>query len=113
MGNQRPDERLNRNAIVDDASRLVDYGDIVIHVFYPTVRDFYDLESLWSDMRTDDVFEVDVRRMQGIFSGRKRPLALLDNTPLARLLDWVAAWVERGGRSLGKPTHFQVRDGKF
>jgi len=32
---------------------------------------------------------------------------------LARLLDWVAAWVERGGRSLGKPTHFEATDGRF
>jgi hypothetical protein len=29
------------------------------------------------------------------------------------LLDWVAAWVERGGRSLGKPTHFEATDGRF
>jgi nucleoside-diphosphate-sugar epimerase len=33
--------------------------------------------------------------------------------PLARLLDWVGAWVERGGRSLGKPTHFETTDGRF
>ncbi len=33
--------------------------------------------------------------------------------PLARLVDWVAAWVERGGRSLGKPTHFEATDGRF
>lgn len=32
---------------------------------------------------------------------------------LARLLDWVAAWVARGGRSLGKPTHFEASDGRF
>jgi ribosome-associated protein len=28
---------------------LMDYGDVVIHVFYEPVRYFYDLESLWSD----------------------------------------------------------------
>ena len=32
---------------------------------------------------------------------------------LARLFDWVADWVERGGRSLGKPTHFESTDGRF
>lgn len=26
---------------------LVDYGDIVIHLFYQPVREFYDLEGLW------------------------------------------------------------------
>jgi nucleoside-diphosphate-sugar epimerase len=32
---------------------------------------------------------------------------------LGRLLDWVATWVGRGGRSLGKPTHFEDTDGRF
>lgn len=26
---------------------LLDYGDVVIHVFYTPVREFYDLERLW------------------------------------------------------------------
>jgi len=27
---------------------LIDYGDIVVHVFQESVRDFYDLERLWA-----------------------------------------------------------------
>ena len=30
---------------------LMDYGDIVIHIFYEPIRIFYDLEGLWSDAR--------------------------------------------------------------
>ncbi|MDB9822410.1 ribosome silencing factor [Deltaproteobacteria bacterium] len=26
---------------------LMDYGDLVIHIFYQPVREFYDLEGLW------------------------------------------------------------------
>jgi len=33
--------------------------------------------------------------------------------PLERMIDWVADWVTRGGASLGKPTHYEVRDGVF
>lgn len=33
--------------------------------------------------------------------------------PLAKLVDWTAAWVQAGGQSLGKPTHFEVRDGNY
>ena len=29
------------------------------------------------------------------------------------ILRWTADWVSRGGRLLGKPTHFETRDGKF
>lgn len=28
---------------------LLDFGDVVVHVFYHQMRDYYDLESLWSD----------------------------------------------------------------
>lgn len=30
---------------------LIDYGYVVIHVFFESVRQFYDLEGLWSDAR--------------------------------------------------------------
>jgi nucleoside-diphosphate-sugar epimerase len=33
--------------------------------------------------------------------------------PLESMLDWTADWVARGGPSLGKETHFDVRDGKY
>ena len=29
------------------------------------------------------------------------------------MIDQVASWVEQGGRSLGKPTHYEVREGRF
>ena len=33
--------------------------------------------------------------------------------PLARMLDWTADWLARGMASHGKPTHYEVRDGRF
>ena len=29
---------------------LMDYGDVVVHVFLQDVREYYDLERLWSDV---------------------------------------------------------------
>jgi ribosome-associated protein len=30
---------------------LLDYGSVIIHVFFESVREFYDLEGLWTDAR--------------------------------------------------------------
>jgi len=32
---------------------------------------------------------------------------------LERMLGWIAEWVRQGGRNLGRPTHFEVRDGRY
>ena len=32
---------------------------------------------------------------------------------IGQLITWVAEWVKHGGSTLNKPTHFEVRDGKF
>ena len=60
-----------------------------------------------------------------VFAGTEADTALLSNgsrcharfgpptvDPLTAC-DWVAGWVRRGGRSLGKPTHFEERGGAF
>jgi len=59
------------------------------------------------------------------FTGREGSTAYLNNgregqrllgavrVDAETLIRWTAAWVQGGGESLGKPTHFQVRSGKF
>ncbi len=60
-----------------------------------------------------------------IFTGTESSTAWLNNparatelfgepeTKLDTMLQWTAHWVKSEGRSLGKPTHFEVRDGKY
>lgn len=38
---------------------LLDYGDLMVHVFQPDVREFYDLEGLWSEAPEIVVEQVD------------------------------------------------------
>lgn len=59
------------------------------------------------------------------FEGRESPDAFLSDAsksfalfgkPLVSedlMIEWTADWVMRGGASLGKPTHFEARDGKY
>ncbi|MCE9529562.1 MAG: NAD-dependent epimerase/dehydratase [Planctomycetes bacterium] len=57
--------------------------------------------------------------------GTETPDALLNNAQLShrlfgyprigaeQMIEWIAAWVKSGGVVLGKPTHFESRDGKY
>lgn len=59
------------------------------------------------------------------FTGTESETALLNNASkshqlfgypkvsLLQMLDWTAEWVQSGGESWNKPTHFQERKGKF
>ncbi len=59
------------------------------------------------------------------FIGTEAPTALLGNAspicaklgppslPVEKHLGWIAHWVKQGGRDLGRPTHFEVRDGGY
>lgn len=48
---------------------------------------------------------IDTRAAQALF-GRPR-------VPLETMIDWVADWVTRDQPALGKPTHFETRNGKY
>jgi len=37
----------------------MDYGDIIVHVFLPEIRAYYQLESLWSDAKLTHIPDLD------------------------------------------------------
>ena len=39
---------------------LLDYGDFVVHIFQPELRDFYRLETLWNDVPLVDLTEIGI-----------------------------------------------------
>ena len=38
----------HREGMVDSGWLLLDYGDVIVHIFAPTERDYYQLDELWS-----------------------------------------------------------------
>lgn|SRR5262245_26611531 len=77
-----------------------------------------------STRRTAEYFAVRFKR-EAVFQGEEKDDALLNNAALCHrllgypevslgeLMEMVAHWVEIGGRSLSKPTKFEVTDGRF
>ena len=59
----------------------------------------------FSGKEADTAWLVDTTQSQRLFGPPR--------VPLETMIDWVADWVGRGQPSLGKPTHFEARDGKY
>lgn len=46
---------LHREGLDAGSWALLDYGDVVVHVFQPEMRDYYRLEDLWNDVPVIDL----------------------------------------------------------
>jgi nucleoside-diphosphate-sugar epimerase len=62
-------------------------------------------EVTFRGVEAPDALLSDSRRATGLFGPPR-----IDTV---RMIRWIADWVGRGDQSLGKPTHFEVRDGQF
>ena len=63
--------------------------------------------------------------VRSVFTGREAETAWLvdcseafrlfgePRVTLDRMIDWTADWVQRGGETLNKPTHYEARDGRY
>lgn len=43
--------KARKQGLARDGWMIVDYGDVVVHLFSPDQRDFYQLEHLWQEGR--------------------------------------------------------------
>ncbi len=74
----------------------------------------------WAATRFGELFGT-----EPIFQGTESDTALLNNAALCfrffgypqvcleQMIEWIAGWIGSNGRRLNKPTHFEVRDGRF
>lgn len=42
----------HREGTVDSGWLLLDYGDVIVHIFAPAERDYYQLDQLWQQARS-------------------------------------------------------------
>ena len=43
---------FNREGVAETGWLILDYGDIIVHIFGPKEREYYRLERLWSEAKT-------------------------------------------------------------
>lgn len=62
-------------------------------------------EPVFADVEAPDALLSDASRMRALLGAPQ--------VSITQMLDWTAEWIRAGGERLGKPTHFDVRDGKY
>jgi nucleoside-diphosphate-sugar epimerase len=87
----------------------------VVNVAGPEVLRVADLAQALATRLDHEARLVGTESADALLSDSTRMHTLLGDAlmPVDTLLDWVAEWVARGGRLLGKPTKFERRDGRF
>jgi len=60
MARMEMNEKPDRVAGLENAQWVaMDYGDVMVHVFLPDIRQFYDLEHLWDDAELTHIQDLD------------------------------------------------------
>lgn len=49
---------INSGDYLNEHWILMDFGDLVVHIFSPEKRDYYQLERVWADARTKKVADI-------------------------------------------------------
>lgn len=53
--NEKGEKPVNVVGLGNDQWVAMDYTDVLVHIFLPEIREFYDLENLWEDARLTTV----------------------------------------------------------
>ena len=54
-----------------DSWILLDYVDVVVHVFSEEAREYYDLERLWQDGEVQDIADIEAMPLEQLFPSQK------------------------------------------
>jgi len=94
---------------------LADSPPAILNVTGPETFSIRDVAARFGELMGKEVSFTGEENGRGYLNNASRANALFGNprVPLDRIVELTAAWIEKGGESLGKPTHFETQDGKY
>ncbi|MEO0382389.1 MAG: NAD(P)-dependent oxidoreductase [Pseudomonadota bacterium] len=103
------------NDIALRALALADCPAVALNLSGPKVERVGDLaEAFGKRFGKTPVFEGSEQSQAWIIdTTRQQELYGQPEVGVDTMIDWVAQWLQKGGKTLGKPTHFEVRDGTY
>lgn len=103
------------NDIALRALALADCPAVALNLSGPKVERVRDLaEAFGERFGKSPVFEGSEQPQAWIIdTTRQQELYGQPEVSVETMIDWVAHWLQKGGKTLGKPTHFEVRDGTY
>ncbi|MDZ4863232.1 MAG: NAD-dependent epimerase/dehydratase family protein [Gemmatimonadota bacterium] len=103
--NARSLQCLDLAATPADVLNLTGPDTISVRWLAERFGEFLGVTPIFRDTEAPDALLSNARRSVQLFG----PLTV----DLEQMLRWTVDWLRRGGRELGKPTHFEARDGRF
>jgi nucleoside-diphosphate-sugar epimerase len=103
------------NAMALCAFRHADVPARVINIAGPDMLRVRDVANAFGRLMKKEPVIVGEEAPGALLNDGRRGHALLGAPRISadRLIIWTADWIMRGGDSLNKPTHFEVRDGRY
>ena len=103
------------NEMIVRALDLTAQPPVMLNLTGQAVLSIRDLAQQLAALMDRPVEIVGMEAETALLSNPARAIAALGSptTSLETMLRWTAHWVQHGGTTLNKPTHFEVRDGKY
>lgn len=107
--------QADANEMILRSLALTHNPPIAFNLTSPTIFSVRKVAARFSELLERPAKFVGAESTTAFLSNTERVCAELGSpaTPFETVIRWTAHWVQNGGRSLNKPTHFEVRNGAY
>jgi len=88
---------------------------IILNVAGPELMSVRRIATYFAERVGQEVHFEGIESQNALLSNAQKSFSLFGYPAVSvnEMMEWIAGWVLRGGEKFGKPTHFEVRTGKF